>query len=322
MQESTTSATLERSIDEIIAELDQEYTGKFPEQAIRDAQRRKEEITPRLIELIRAATAMVRAGEQPRGEGHLIALFLLTEFRAKQALPAIVEAISLPGDGSYDLFGDTITEDLSRILAALAADTPDVIEQLTCDREVNEYVRSAADHTYLYWVRDGRISRDEAVERLREHLRMFLTEENVQLITMSIVALVEFSPVEAREEIEEAFRRNLAETFFIRMQDVEESVAGGEEWFQKSLQRCGPTGIDDTVEELSKWHCYQPDQGRIEPPHYLDQATFDETTGSDFDDEPWDYGATIRNETPKVGRNEPCPCGSGKKFKKCCGAAK
>jgi len=23
---------------------------------------------------------------------------------------------------------------------------------------------------------------------------------------------------------------------------------------------------------------------------------------------------------PKVGRNEPCPCGSGKKFKKCCGA--
>ena len=27
-----------------------------------------------------------------------------------------------------------------------------------------------------------------------------------------------------------------------------------------------------------------------------------------------------RRETPKVGRNEPCPCGSGKKYKKCCGA--
>ncbi len=25
------------------------------------------------------------------------------------------------------------------------------------------------------------------------------------------------------------------------------------------------------------------------------------------------------NSTPKIGRNEPCPCGSGKKFKKCCG---
>ena len=25
--------------------------------------------------------------------------------------------------------------------------------------------------------------------------------------------------------------------------------------------------------------------------------------------------------SPKIGRNEPCPCGSGKKFKKCCGKA-
>jgi hypothetical protein len=28
---------------------------------------------------------------------------------------------------------------------------------------------------------------------------------------------------------------------------------------------------------------------------------------------------TYRREEPKVGRNDPCPCGSGKKFKKCCG---
>lgn len=28
---------------------------------------------------------------------------------------------------------------------------------------------------------------------------------------------------------------------------------------------------------------------------------------------------TVRRTTPKVGRNDPCPCGSGKKYKKCCG---
>ena len=28
---------------------------------------------------------------------------------------------------------------------------------------------------------------------------------------------------------------------------------------------------------------------------------------------------TIRRSTPKVGRNDPCPCGSGKKYKNCCG---
>lgn len=41
-------------------------------------------------------------------------------------------------------------------------------------------------------------------------------------------------------------------------------------------------------------------------------------------DERWFYldgeheTETVRNENPKVGRNDPCPCGSGKKFKKCC----
>lgn len=28
---------------------------------------------------------------------------------------------------------------------------------------------------------------------------------------------------------------------------------------------------------------------------------------------------TVRRDDPKVGRNDPCPCGSGKKFKQCCG---
>lgn len=30
--------------------------------------------------------------------------------------------------------------------------------------------------------------------------------------------------------------------------------------------------------------------------------------------------ATVKRETPKLGRNDDCSCGSGKKFKKCCGA--
>ena len=28
----------------------------------------------------------------------------------------------------------------------------------------------------------------------------------------------------------------------------------------------------------------------------------------------------VRNPLKEVGRNDPCPCGSGKKYKKCCGA--
>ena len=30
---------------------------------------------------------------------------------------------------------------------------------------------------------------------------------------------------------------------------------------------------------------------------------------------------TVKRQAAKVGRNDPCPCGSGKKYKKCCGKA-
>jgi uncharacterized protein len=35
--------------------------------------------------------------------------------------------------------------------------------------------------------------------------------------------------------------------------------------------------------------------------------------------EPFDNVTTFRRAVPKIGRNDPCPCGSGKKFKQCCG---
>jgi len=38
-----------------------------------------------------------------------------------------------------------------------------------------------------------------------------------------------------------------------------------------------------------------------------------------FADDPPERPMPFRKAAPKIGRNEPCPCGSGKKFKKCCG---
>jgi curved DNA-binding protein CbpA len=39
-----------------------------------------------------------------------------------------------------------------------------------------------------------------------------------------------------------------------------------------------------------------------------------------FDDDLDPESLPVRRGTPKIGRNDPCPCGSGKKYKKCCGA--
>jgi preprotein translocase subunit SecA len=44
-----------------------------------------------------------------------------------------------------------------------------------------------------------------------------------------------------------------------------------------------------------------------------------ESARSEFLESEEEPTAPIRNESRRIGRNDPCPCGSGKKFKKCCG---
>jgi hypothetical protein len=83
-----------------------------------------------------------------------------------------------------------------------------------------------------------------------------------------------------------------------------------------------PTEIADTVEELRGWN--------------WENEAFDEFESDDLNDDDWTLGdrpppfslpgeefgghhpTTIRHEGSRVGRNDPCPCGSGKKYKKCC----
>jgi uncharacterized protein len=45
----------------------------------------------------------------------------------------------------------------------------------------------------------------------------------------------------------------------------------------------------------------------------------DKDLGDDYQDDEY-YPETYVRTEPKIGRNDPCPCGSGKKYKKCCGS--
>ncbi len=68
--------------------------------------------------------------------------------------------------------------------------------------------------------------------------------------------------------------------------------------------------VSNTLVETSARHDAAPE---ISPGEYADQA-------ADAADRPQGQTKveTIRNREIKVGRNEPCPCGSGKKYKSCC----
>jgi hypothetical protein len=50
----------------------------------------------------------------------------------------------------------------------------------------------------------------------------------------------------------------------------------------------------------------------------LGQPTVDAGPGDLVTSNDEEYVSTIRRQSPRIGRNDPCPCGSGKKYKKCC----
>ncbi len=303
-----------RELDAAIAELDS-ATRKLPGKAIKWIREHRELAVPRLIEVIRAATAGAREGECTEGNAQFLAMFLLTELRAKEALPAILEAVCLPGEQPFDLFGDAITTVLARILLVLADDPLEVMDNLIANEELNEYVRWEAARSYLLLVRDGRISREEAVGRLADHLRVLIDRADTPVTGYLVSILVSLAPREALELIDEAYDRDLVDPSIVSQKEVKQSISEGESWMQKELSRCPPTGIDDTIAELETWAAFSEEQPALptpkpNPPRPVSRAA---APASDKPSPP--------PELPKrtTGRNEPCPCGSGKKYKKCCG---
>ena len=95
--------------------------------------------------------------------------------------------------------------------------------------------------------------------------------------------------------------------------------AEGSDWLGLSIHHTDKGGPEDTtgvVEFTARFRV----EGKEQEHHEV--AMFERENGK------WVYsgtaggpGKTIRRETPKLGRNDPCSCGSDKKYKKCCGAA-
>lgn len=68
---------------------------------------------------------------------------------------------------------------------------------------------------------------------------------------------------------------------------------------------------DETIDVIEREFAPDPKAGIREELMGIVAATYETFHG------PW-KPPTVNRSAPKVGRNDPCPCGSGKKFKQCC----
>jgi uncharacterized protein YchJ len=289
---------------EIIAELTQS-NGVFPLQAVREAISQREAIAPELLHILEYAVANIaEVARQEDYVAHLCALYLLAQFREERAYQPMVNLAC--GDWTHvDMtLGDIITEDLGRMLASVCNGDTSLICAMIENESLNEYVRGAAMDSLVVLVARGVKSRDEVMAYFQSLFQGKLVRQP-GLVWGSLVAhCCDIYPLEVAEDIQQAFADDLVDTTYIGESCVQRDMkAGKERTLERLTKKMHYTFVDDTVREMSRWPCFQ----KQEP-----------APKASMPQQYW-TPAPIRTE-PKVGRNEPCPCGSGKKYKKCCGA--
>jgi hypothetical protein len=267
--------------------------GVFPRKAIEEAIARPEQITPELLKVLdHAAQNVQKLVDQESYMAHLYAMYLLAQFRERRAYPLIVRFFSIPGEVTLDLTGDVVTEDLGRILASVSDGEIDLMASLVENEQANEYVRDASLDGLVTLVARGVRSRDEIIAYFQSLYQGKLAREYSFIWDGLVHASTELYPGEVLEDIKRAFQDDLVNEAFIGFDSVESALALGKEKVLEHLREDKRhTFIDDTISEMEWWASFDPP-----PPR------------------------EVARKSMKVGRNEPCPCGSGKKYKRCCGA--
>jgi uncharacterized protein YecA (UPF0149 family) len=329
--ETATNALIEFEVQRVMAGL-REAMNKIPKVEIEEVRQHKDLFVPLLIEAIGLAVASAREGNKPEGEAHFFAAFLLTELEVDAAFPILLEGFMLSGEGAFDLFGDAVHELLPSALALFSQNGTDKIDEILRDTSIDMYVRWAASGAYIHLVRDGTITRDKAVAQLHERLVQCMAKEDYELIAPIICKLTDLAAEEALETIKAAFEQGLVDTGIVNLKSVESEIADGDETLQQTLKHCRPTGMPDTIADLSQWASfreepYRPVKNPVPrnpvprnpvPRNPVPRNPVPRPKSLRHDSAPSEPVTAIRSDRARVGRNAPCPCGSGKKFKKCC----
>jgi hypothetical protein len=313
-------------VQEILRELEFNK-GHFPRAAIEAAIAQREAAVPHLIRFIEHAyenAAHLDDNAEETGDfmGHLYAMYLLAQFRERAAYPPIVKFFTLPGELSLDLTGDVVTEDLPNILASVCCGDMSLIKGMVENPELNEWVRGAAVRSFLSLVAAGEASREEAAAYYAELFQGKLERRFSEAWNSLVSCTGDLGAGELREEIHRAFDEGLAETFFSTPEEVEQDLARDKEQVLEHLQRSHYGLMGNALKEMEWWACFDEERasaGKAEAPAPPTPPLEAEDAG-DESISPWEGKpvSPVRVER-RPGRNDPCPCGSGKKYKHCCG---
>jgi len=262
--------------------------------------------TPALIDAVRRCALF---GEHEHGNELLFIFHLLGQWREKSAYRLMARLLRRPPDELDAIFGDTATETAHRVMAAVFDGDPQPLYDIVLDADADEFVRSRMCEALAMVTLQGELPRSSAAEFLRACYGRIEPQEECFVwhgwqSAIALLGLEELTPL-----VSQAFARGLVSKTWLSFHHFESDLRAAID------NDAAPSRFDDreftlfgdAVEELSSWGLFRP---KLEPEK--DHIYFPDRRDWSVPQIP------AVNPLRHVGRNDPCPCGSGKKYKKCC----
>ncbi len=233
---------------------------------------------------------------------------LLGEWREKSAYRPLARMLRCVDHEVEAILGDAITSTTHRVMAAVFDGDPQPLYDIILDRNAEQFVRSRMCEVLAMLVLRGELDRDVVGRFLRDAFLELQPQAECYVWQgwQSAIAMLDLT--ELKVIVKRAFDRGFIDRHWIGFEHFEHDV----EWaarhpdVPRHSQDDEYTLFGDTVDELSRWYGFS-DEARGHRERLLQ-----EIEAEIAESEPY------RNPFRGVGRNDPCPCGSGKKFKRCC----
>ena len=278
----------------------------MPEGAIRAAREQRAAVAPALIDLIERHLA----GEEEAfalEDALFYAFHLLGEWRETAAYRPLTRLLALEEEEVEDILGDAVPETVHRIMAQVFDGDPQPLYAVIEAEQAHPFVRSRMLETLALLVLRGALARDEVARYLRDAFGVLRPHATsfVWYGWQSAIGALGLS--ELKSLVRKAFARNLIDPADMSFADFEAHLKHARAHPESPWDVAAPdefAPFDDTIAELASWQHRIPDD--------LERGLADD----------WGLGLAepgpASNPFRNVGRNDACPCGSGRKFKKCC----
>ena len=273
------------------------FSKKLPTAAFKAVQANREEFTDELLASLDFACRNVeelRKDEENDYFLHINSMYLLAEFREQKAFPYLAAILRLPDEQVEFLLGDALTEDFHRLLlCTFDGQNIQLLLDIIGHPNLYKWARVSALRAYEALYKAGFVTREDFVTQLRSFIYDKLPPDEDEIVSTSFMG-----PVINAQLIE-----MIPDIRFLYDNDRIDPTAYGEydvfidELFAPNRYE-RPTIIQNALSEMERWPCFKQKDEPVQKNKGKKQAKV--------------------QEKKKLGRNDPCPCGSGKKYKKCC----